>query len=148
MKVLIVDDNDDDRKILKYNFKQHGCEVILEARNGKEGLALARMHKPDLIVSDGLMPVMDGFHLLRFIKKDEELKSIPFIFYSAVFDGNKEVEFATSLGATKFIVKPVGPEEFWEILKATLEDLKQNKEIPVDDTLIKDEDNNSEKDNS
>jgi CheY-like chemotaxis protein len=125
MKVLIVDDNDSDRKILRYNFEQHGCETILEARNGKEGLVLARMHKPDLIVSDGLMPVMDGFHLLRFIKKDEELKSIPFIFYSAIFDGAKEIEFATSLGATKFIVKPIGPEEFWEILKATLEEIKQ-----------------------
>jgi CheY-like chemotaxis protein len=147
MKVLIVDDNDNDRKILKYNFKQHGCEVILEARNGKEGLALARMHKPDLIVSDGLMPVMDGFHLLRFIKKDEELKSIPFIFYSAIFDGSKEIEFATSLGATKFIVKPVGPEEFWEILKATLEEIEHNKEIPTDET-DNEEDNNFEKDSS
>lgn len=147
MKVLIVDDNDDDRKILKYNFKQHGCEVIFEARNGKEGLALARMHKPDLIVSDGLMPVMDGFHLLRFIKKDEELKSIPFIFYSAIFDGTKEIEFATSLGATKFIVKPIGPEEFWEILKATLEEIKHNKEILTDETEKK-EDNNIEKDSS
>jgi CheY-like chemotaxis protein len=134
MKVLIVDDNDNDRKILKYNFKQHGCETIFEARNGKEGLALARMHKPDLIISDGLMPVMDGFHLLRFIKKDEDLKSIPFIFYSAVFDGQKEIEFATSLGATKFIVKPVGPEEFWEILKTTLEEIKHTIEIPTDDT--------------
>ena len=147
MKVLIVDDNDNDRKILKYNFKQHGCQVILEARNGKEGLALARMHKPDLIVSDGLMPVMDGFHLLRLIKKDEELKSIPFIFYSAIFDGTKEIEFATSLGATKFIVKPVGPEEFWEILKATLEEIKNIKKIPAEETK-KEKDNNTEKESS
>ena len=148
MKVLIVDDNDSDRKILRYNFEQHGCETIYEARNGKEGLALARLHKPDLIVSDGLMPVMDGFHLLRFIKKDEELKSIPFIFYSAIFDGTKEIEFATSLGATKFIVKPLGPEEFWEILKATLEEIEQNKELPIDETSTTDKTNNSEKDSS
>jgi CheY-like chemotaxis protein len=60
MKILIAEDNVDDRKMLKFNLEHHGCEVI-EASDGAEGLHLADTKKPDVIVSDALMPVMDGF---------------------------------------------------------------------------------------
>ena len=139
MKVLIVDDNNTDRKLLRYNFERHGCEVILEGCNGKEGFELAKAHMPDLIISDALMPVMDGFHFLRKVKTDEALKSIPFIFYSAVYTGNKDLELADSLGAAAFIVKPVEPDEFWKILKATLKKVEQKEELPPRDTLIEEE---------
>lgn len=113
MKVLVVDDSRNDRKIIRYNFEWHGCEV-LEASNGKQGLELAAAEKPDLIISDCLMPVMDGFQFLHEIKKFQDTKSIPFIFYSAVYTGSREAELAASLGARAFLAKPMRPEELWD----------------------------------
>lgn len=113
MKVLVVDDSRNDRKIIRYNFEWHGCQV-LEASNGKQGLELAAAERPDLIISDCLMPVMDGFQFLHELKKLTELKSIPFIFYSAVYTGSKESELAASLGALAFLEKPKRPDELWD----------------------------------
>jgi len=113
MKVLVVDDSRSDRKIIRYNFEWHGCQV-LEASNGRQGLEIAALEKPDLIISDCLMPIMDGFQFLHELKKLTELKSIPFFFYSAVYTGSKEAELAHSLGARAFIEKPQEPDVLWE----------------------------------
>jgi signal transduction histidine kinase len=113
MKVLVVDDSRSDRKIIRYNLEWHGCQV-LEAANGRQGLEIAAREKPDLIISDCLMPVMDGFQFLHELRKLTGLKSIPFFFYSAVYTGSKEAELAHSLGACAFIEKPKEPDEFWE----------------------------------
>lgn len=121
MKVLIAEDNSDDRGLLRCCLEQYGCDEVVEARDGEEGLALAMAHGPDLIISDALMPRMDGFQFLRAVKMDEALKTIPFIFYSAVYTGYKEEELALSLGAEAFVVKPKEPEELWEAITAILE---------------------------
>ena len=113
MKVLVVDDSRNDRKLIRFNFEWHGCQV-LEASNGRQGLEIAASEKPDLIVSDCLMPIMDGFQFLHEIKKLTELRSIPFVFYSAVYTGSKEAELAFSLGASAFLEKPKSPDELWE----------------------------------
>lgn len=113
MKVLVVDDSRSDRKVIRYNFEWHGCEVF-EAGNGRQGLEIAVREKPDLIISDCLMPIMDGFHFLHELKKLNELDAIPFVFYSAVYTGSKEAELARSLGAQAFIEKPKEPEALWE----------------------------------
>jgi signal transduction histidine kinase len=113
MKVLVVDDSRNDRKIIRYNLEWHGCQVF-EASNGRQGLEMAAQEKPDLIISDCLMPIMDGFQFLHELKKLTELKSIPFFFYSAVYTGSKEAELAQSLGARSFIEKPKEPDELWE----------------------------------
>jgi signal transduction histidine kinase len=113
MKVLIVDDSRSDRKVIRYNFEWHGCQVV-EAANGRQGLELAASEKPDLIISDCLMPMMDGFQFLHELKKLTELRAIPFIFYSAVYTGSKESELAHSMGARAFIEKPKNPDELWE----------------------------------
>lgn len=123
MKVLIVDDNANDRKLLRLNLERHGCETVIEARDGREGLELAAVHRPELIISDALMPRLDGFQLLRLIKISEELRTIPFVFYSAVYTGLKDEELALRLGAEAFIAKPKEPEEFWREMHAILENL-------------------------
>jgi PAS domain S-box-containing protein len=115
MKILIVDDRAEDRMLLRYNVERHGHSAV-EAGDGQEGLALAAKNKPDLIISDALMPGMDGFQFLRAIKKDENLKDIPFVFYTATYTGLKEEELAFSLGAAAYIIKPKAPEDLWKEL--------------------------------
>lgn len=119
MNVLIVDDNPADRYILKLLFQAHGC-VVHEAGNGRLALAEAVVRQPDLIISDALMPVMDGFQFLKEVKADDRLRRIPFIFYSAVYTGHDEEKLARSLGAEAFIVKPREPEELWREIESLL----------------------------
>ncbi len=129
MKILIVDDMTNDRLLLRSVVERYGHEVI-EAGNGLEGIEMARANRPDLILSDALMPVMDGFRFLRILKGDEALKAIPFIFYSATYKGQKDIELALSLGAQAYIIKPKEPQELWEEVTNTLNKRPIQRESP------------------
>ncbi|MBI2470691.1 MAG: EAL domain-containing protein [Planctomycetes bacterium] len=136
MNILLVDDNGENRKILRLVIEKQGNEVI-EAEDGQDGFNKALDHKPDLIISDILMPNMDGFQFLKNVKNNELLKSIPFIFYSAIYTGSKDKELACSLGALAFFEKPKVPEKLWSEIKNTLESAKTKeidaKKIPFAD---------------
>jgi two-component sensor histidine kinase/DNA-binding NarL/FixJ family response regulator len=138
MNILIVEDNANDRRLLRFTLEHHGCRVI-EARDGREGLDLAIRHKPDIIVSDALMPHMDGFQLLRTLKADPHLKSIPFLFYSATYTGEQEEKLALSLGAEAFMVKPTEPEEFWARTCAIMRGLEARQKMPDQREIIESE---------
>ena len=107
--VLIVDDRSDNRYLLRALLQGHGFAVS-EAENGSAALARARTQRPDVIVSDLLMPVMDGYTLLREWKADPGLASIPFIVYTATYTEPRDEKLALDLGADAFIVKPAEPE--------------------------------------
>jgi len=111
LKILLVDDNEQDRYMLQVLLEGHGYEVV-PAANGAEALDAARRGRPDMIITDILMPMMDGFTLCRQWKQDEQLKEIPFVFYSATYTDPKDEDFALSLGAERFIVKPAEPDVF------------------------------------
>ncbi|MBI4684331.1 MAG: response regulator [Nitrospirae bacterium] len=138
MKILIVDDNSDARKLLRYNLERRNCAVI-EARDGVEGLELTAVHKPDLIISDALMPGMDGFQFLRAVKTDKVLRSVPFIFYSATYVGNREAELAMSLGAEAFIAKPKEPDEFWKEVSGIIEGYRLKADTNAAEELLEDD---------
>lgn len=108
-RILIVDDIPDNLYFLEVLLKGNGYEVEA-ALNGAEALTLARKNPPDMVVSDILMPVMDGYALCREWQGDDLLKAIPFIFYTATFTEKSDEELALSLGADHFIVKPQEPE--------------------------------------
>lgn len=115
-RILIVDDNTENQYMLEILLKTHDLEVDT-ASNGIEALEKARQNPPDMIVSDILMPGMDGFGLCRAWKTDEALRNIPFVFYTATYTDPKDEEFALSLGAERFIVKPMDPDEFMKIMQ-------------------------------
>jgi PAS domain S-box-containing protein len=120
-KVLIVDDNSVNLYMMKSLLEEEGLEVVA-AENGKEALERALADPPDLIVSDILMPVMDGYLLCRKCKSDEQLRQIPFIFYTATYTEPKDEKFALSLGADRFILKPQEPETLIQIIKEIWEE--------------------------
>ncbi len=115
-RILIVDDKDENRYLLQTLLTGHGYEVD-SAVHGTDALTKAKENPPDMIIADILMPVMDGFALCRAWKKDERLKKIPFIFYTATYTDDRDREFALSLGAEYFITKPAEPNVFIEIIK-------------------------------
>src|SRR5690606_24580391 len=94
--------------------------TVTTARHGAEALVKARQHPPDLVVSDLLMPVMDGYTLLRRWKADEELSRRPFVVYTATYTEAQDEQLALDLGADAFILKPTEPEDFVERLREVL----------------------------
>jgi signal transduction histidine kinase len=110
-RVLIVDDKGENLYYLQALLEAHGCDVI-PARHGAEALVLARQTPPDIVISDLLMPVMDGYTLLRHWKADAQLQLAPFIVYTATYTEPEDERLALSLGADAFILKPTEPDEF------------------------------------
>lgn len=115
VKILVVDDNRNNVRLLKKQLESFGY-YILVAYDGMEAIEKITTEKPDLIVSDILMPRMDGFQLCRECKKDESLKKIPFIFYTATYTDEKSRKLALDIGAIEYIIKPQEPDVFVKII--------------------------------
>jgi CheY-like chemotaxis protein len=119
--ILIVDDNEENAYMLRSLLNGHGYRVKT-ARNGAEALEAAARERPDLVISDILMPVMDGFSLCRAWKQDEALRGIPFVFYTATYTDPQDEQLARGLGAERFVIKPAEPDRFMAILSAVLDE--------------------------
>jgi two-component system, cell cycle sensor histidine kinase and response regulator CckA len=141
-RVLIVDDKAENLYLLRALLVGNQMQVD-EARHGAEALEKARSTPPDLIISDLLMPVMDGYTLLRHWKSDERLKTIPFIVYTATYTEPKDERLALDLGADAFILKPAEPRAlmacFKEVLaKAQSRELPQARSPSADEKALQD----------
>lgn len=119
-RVLVVDDRADNRYLLRTLLVGHGFEVD-EARHGREALEGAARLPPDLVITDLLMPEMDGYALLREWRAQAPLRAIPVIVYTATYTDAKDEELALRLGAVAFLVKPMEPGEFLERVRQTLQ---------------------------
>lgn len=119
MRILIVDDIAENLLLLGTLLEGDGHEAV-PARNGEEALARLKEGAFAMIVSDILMPVMDGFQLCRACKSDPEWRNIPFLFYTATYTEKSDEAFALALGADRFVVKPQEPEKLLEIIHEVL----------------------------
>ncbi len=109
LKVLTVDDSKTIRMVVKKAFKPYDCEIV-EAENGVEGLAAAAREKPDLIVLDITMPVMNGIEMLEKMKGEPSLQDIPVIMLTAE-SGKDNVMQIVKMGVKDYMVKPFKGEE-------------------------------------
>lgn len=119
-KIVVVEDEDHLREDLVEELIDCGHEVI-PRRNGEEGLRAIIEHRPDLIISDCLMPVMSGEEMLIALRTDHpEFDSVPFVFLSAHASPG-QIEGGLERGATKYLTKPVD----YDDLHSALDDLLQ-----------------------
>ena len=114
-KILIADDEESILRIVSFRLEKKGYEII-KATNGKEALDLMRENKPDLVLLDLAMPVMDGYEVCKAIKTDEALKNIPVIFLT-VSREEKVKERADRYCADGYIMKPFDSEDLEKKVK-------------------------------
>jgi PAS domain S-box-containing protein len=134
MKILSVDDNYANLYFMEALLAGSGHQVV-SVHNGVEALrelenTVAAKTGPeengfDLIVSDVLMPEMDGFRLCREVKSNDRFKRIPFVIYTATYTSKQDEDFGRSLGASRFIVKPIEPEDLVAILEDVYDSRKE-----------------------
>ena len=115
MRVLVVDD-DDAGLYLAAAIVASGGHEALKASNGLEALEVARAHPPDVLITDILMPRMDGYQLAREWKQDPALSAIPLIFLTASYTDPADEKFAIELGADGFLSKPVDQDVLLEMI--------------------------------
>jgi CheY-like chemotaxis protein len=109
--VLVVEDVPNVLELLEVTLRFKGYPVMT-ARNGQEALDCIFRERPAMIITDILMPKMDGYALAHAIRKDPRTRQIPIVFLSATYVTPEDKKFALSLGAVRFLEKPVDTEDF------------------------------------
>src|SRR6266498_946548 len=118
--LLIIEDDPDILKLLDATLTFKGYRVIT-ARNGKEGLEAIQVKRPAIVITDIMMPKLDGFGLVHRIRINPETRDIPVVFITATYVAYEDREFALHIGATRFLQKPVDLERFLATIAELLE---------------------------
>ena len=108
--ILVIEDNEQNIYLVTFILEKHGYQII-QARDGEQGIALARESKPDLILLDIQLPVMDGYAVARELRKNHDLGTVPIVAvtsYAMVGDRERILE----AGCSGYIEKPINPETF------------------------------------
>ncbi|OUU01954.1 MAG: DNA-binding response regulator [Bacteroidetes bacterium MED-G17] len=126
-KILIVDDEPDIVEFIQYNLEREGFDTET-AYNGEEAIAKARSVRPDIIILDVMMPVMDGIEACRIIKEDERIKNTFVVFLTARSEEYSELA-GFEVGADDYISKPIKPRVLVSRLKAMLKRGSENGDI-------------------
>jgi len=129
---LVVEDIPDILTLLKATLEFKGYRVIT-ARDGQEALEIIERESPAVIVTDILMPRLDGFNLVHRLRLNSQTRDIPVIFLSATYVAPEDKAFALSLGVTRFIEKPVNFEEFLPAVSDLLNYNEKSSLVPMDE---------------
>jgi signal transduction histidine kinase len=129
MKVLIVDDIETNRKLLRLNLQAEGIETR-EAADGVDALAALETAETDAVISDILMPRMDGYRLCREIRGRAALRNLPFIFYTSTYTSPGDEQLAIACGADRYIRKPAPIQEIVQAVRELIDPSRQ-RPMPV-----------------
>jgi CheY-like chemotaxis protein len=128
--LLIAEDDPDIRKLLNTTLTFKGYRVVA-VNNGREGLEFIQKERPLIVITDIMMPQLDGFGLVHRLRIDPQTRDIPVVFITATYVSRADQEFALNIGATRFIQKPVDLEKFL----ATIEELLEQGPLPTVEPL-------------
>ncbi|HAP35414.1 MAG TPA: hypothetical protein DCQ28_05535 [Bacteroidetes bacterium] len=122
MKILLIEDDDSQRTLLRYIIAKKSNGELYEAKNGIEGLRLINIYSPDLIVLDLWMPVMSGLEMLDKLRQDADHKSIPVIIITGMGDKDT-IQSVVSKGIAGYILKPFTANQIYSALSKFLPSL-------------------------
>jgi CheY-like chemotaxis protein len=117
--LLLVEDIPDILTLLDTTLKLKGYRVIT-AHNGQEALEAMALERPAMVITDILMPRLDGFGLIHRLRINPDTREIPVIFITATYVASEDKEFALNIGATRFLEKPVDLEQFLSVVAELL----------------------------
>ncbi len=117
--ILIVDDLTANRELLSAILAHEGHQII-EAKNGSEGLVAARRDLPDLVITDVLMPVMDGYEFVKQLRLDATTSGIPVVFHTAHYGRREAKALALTQGVSYVLTKPAGADDVLKIIHRVL----------------------------
>jgi two-component system, cell cycle response regulator DivK len=124
-KILVIEDNEQNLYLFRFILEQNDYEVFA-AMDGKSGIEMAALLKPDLILLDILLPVMDGFTVARNLRRNPDIADTPIVAVTSyAMAGDRERVLAS--GFTGYMEKPINPETFISEVKTFLEDLTHMK---------------------
>ena len=124
--ILVMDNSYVNIDLLRSTLEPFGYEVI-SANSVREGLALARQTPPDLILSDVHLPGENGYDFIKAVKADPQLRRIPFVFLSSSIWRESDLSTGLSLGATRFILRPIEPQALVAEIEACLQKQRRGK---------------------
>ena len=127
-KILIVEDEANIRQLVRYNLEKEGFQII-EAVDGLQGVKLAKIEKPDLVLLDLMLPEMDGLEVCRNIKGNTGTSSMPIIMLTAKSEEIDKV-IGLELGADDYMTKPFSPRELVARVKAVLRRSQKDTTLP------------------
>lgn len=117
-KILLIEDDPRMRKFVRDTLMAHGHEVLL-AQDGAFGVSMSTLERPDAIILDIMMPVMDGVEALHLLKSEPSLRDIPVVILTALEDQDIEAQ-ARALGAAAFLKKPVDMKQLMTCIEGVL----------------------------
>ncbi len=129
--ILVVEDVPNILELLDVTLRFKGYPVVT-ARNGEEALQIVPQEQPALVITDIMMPQMDGYTLAFNLRRNPETSQIPIIFLSATYVTPEDKTFALSLGAVRFMEKPVDTEDFLLTVAEVLTDGQGTNSPPMD----------------
>lgn len=134
-KILVIEDNHDVRENLEEILELSGYEVS-GAKDGKDGVEMAKLIRPDLILCDIMLPVLDGFGILKILSRDPELSKVPFIFLTAKSELT-DIRKGMNLGADDYITKPFQKDELLSVVEMRLQKVERSPVLPPSESRLK-----------
>lgn len=135
--LLVIEDDPDILKLLDRTLTIKGYRVVT-ASNGYDGLKIIRKERPELVITDIMMPKIDGFNLVHRLRIDPETRTIPVIFITVTYIAREDREFALNIGATRFIQKPIDFDRFLKTVTDLLEEGEPVSPEPLDEFVFYD----------